>query len=172
MSEAARNLEERVDEQDARSSRSLEYDHTPAQRDDSASKRAPRTPAYDEYWRPAVDSMNLRTESCESCGSEFALGARFCHVCGSERGVEAATPHSRWEFARVFDLNVIKAAMGLPLASVIFFFVGMACTVAAAVVGFVFTATTLLDWQAVQIWRMEWLLAAVAAFVAGMLLKK
>jgi hypothetical protein len=38
--------------------------------------------------------------------------------------------------------------------------------------GFLFTATTLLDWQAVQIWRIEWLLAASAVFVAGVLLKK
>ena len=29
-----------------------------------------------------------------------------------------------------------------------------------------------LDWQAIQFWRVEWLLAAVAAFAAGCLLKK
>jgi hypothetical protein len=40
------------------------------------------------------------------------------------------------------------------------------------VTGFVFTATTLLDWQAVQLWRIEWLLGSVAMFAAGFLLKK
>jgi len=30
----------------------------------------------------------------------------------------------------------------------------------------------MIDWQAVQLWRIEWLLGAVAAFVAGCLLKK
>jgi hypothetical protein len=35
-----------------------------------------------------------------------------------------------------------------------------------------FTAGTVLDWQAVQIWRVEWLLGAAAAFLAGILLKK
>jgi hypothetical protein len=35
-----------------------------------------------------------------------------------------------------------------------------------------YTAATVLDWQAVQIWRIEWLLASAAAFLAGILLKK
>jgi hypothetical protein len=35
-----------------------------------------------------------------------------------------------------------------------------------------FSARTALDWQAIQLWRVEWLLAAVAAFVAGCVLKK
>jgi len=29
-----------------------------------------------------------------------------------------------------------------------------------------------LDWQAIQLWRIEWLLGAVAAFVAGCVLNK
>ena len=37
--------------------------------------------------------------------------------------------------------------------------------------GLVYTAATVLDWQAVQIWRIEWLLAAIAAFLAGILLR-
>jgi hypothetical protein len=44
--------------------------------------------------------------------------------------------------------------------------------IAAIGVGFVFSAATVLDWQAVQVWRIQWLLAAVAAFVAGILLKR
>ena len=35
-----------------------------------------------------------------------------------------------------------------------------------------FSPRTALDWQAIQLWRIEWLLGAVAAFVAGCLLKK
>jgi len=34
------------------------------------------------------------------------------------------------------------------------------------------TAKTLVDWQAIQIYRVEWLLAATASFVVGILLKK
>jgi hypothetical protein len=49
---------------------------------------------------------------------------------------------------------------------------GCGCLIAAVATGLVFTATTLLDWQAVQLWRIEWLLGAVAMFAAGFLLKK
>jgi hypothetical protein len=44
--------------------------------------------------------------------------------------------------------------------------------IAAVFTGLLFNATTLLDWQAVQLWRIEWLLGSVAMFVAGILLKK
>jgi len=49
---------------------------------------------------------------------------------------------------------------------------GCACVVAAVVTGLVFTASTVVEWQAIQLWRIEWLLAAIALFGAGMLLKK
>ena len=34
------------------------------------------------------------------------------------------------------------------------------------------TASNLAEFQAIQMWRIEWLLAATASFVAGILLKK
>jgi hypothetical protein len=34
------------------------------------------------------------------------------------------------------------------------------------------TAKNFVDWQAIQLYRVEWLLAATASFVAGILLKK
>jgi len=49
---------------------------------------------------------------------------------------------------------------------------GLLCVVGSLAVSVFFTARTLLDWQAIQLWRIEWLLAAVAAFVAGCLFKK
>jgi hypothetical protein len=49
---------------------------------------------------------------------------------------------------------------------------GFVCIIAAVITGFLFTATTLLDWQAVQVWRIEWLMAGIAAFLAGLLLRK
>ena len=79
---------------------------------------------------------------------------------------------SRWNLFRYLDLDRIKSALGLPLASVVAFFIGMVCAIAAAATSLLYSASTLLDWQAVQIWRMEWLLAAITAFVAGILLKK
>jgi hypothetical protein len=49
---------------------------------------------------------------------------------------------------------------------------GVFCLVGALAVSVFFTAQTALDWQAIQMWRIEWLLAAIAAFVVGCLLKK
>ena len=58
------------------------------------------------------------------------------------------------------------------MPAVIAFLLGVFCVVGALAVSVFFSARTALDWQAIQLWRIEWLLAAVAAFVAGLLLKK
>ncbi len=135
-----------------------------------------------EFWRPAVDetrnreaarAVTMHPESCDRCGTDFAMGARFCHLCGHQRTAEMGSAvESRWNLFRYLDLDRIKAVLGLPLASVIALFIGMVCAIAAAATSLLYSASTLLDWQAVQIWRMEWLLAAITAFVAGILLKK
>jgi len=65
----------------------------------------------------------------------------------------------------------IKSRTGLGTGSLIAFVVGLACVTGALLVG-LFTAKTLVDWQAIQFYRAEWLLAATASFVAGILLKK
>ena len=65
----------------------------------------------------------------------------------------------------------IKSWVGLPTASLIAFVLGIACVAGALLVGLL-TAKTLVDWQAIQFYRSEWLLGATAAFVAGILLKK
>lgn len=130
-----------------------------------------------EYWRPAtanprreipIDARS-RSEVCEGCGSEFVIGARFCHVCGSGRRAKGGTT-PRW--MEVLDFEHIRGVLGLSIASLIAFIFGVICVVAAICVGFIYSANTLVDWQAVQTWRIEWMLAAVVAFVAGILLKK
>lgn len=65
----------------------------------------------------------------------------------------------------------IKSWVGLSTASLIAFIVGIGCVAGALLVGLL-TAKTFVDWQAIQFYRAEWLLAATAAFVAGILLKK
>jgi hypothetical protein len=65
----------------------------------------------------------------------------------------------------------IRNWIGLPTASLIAFVIGVGCVAGALLVGLL-TAKTLVDWQAIQFYRAEWLLAATAAFVAGILLKK
>ena len=144
--------------------------------------RATNIEPRQEYWRPDVvqtrtrdagQLLSLHPESCERCDTEFAPGARYCHVCGSGRGREIEQEHRlSWNMARFFDVGRIKAATGLPLAPFIALSIGIFCMAAAALTGFVFSADTLVDWQAIQIWRVEWMLAALTAFAVGILLKK
>jgi hypothetical protein len=130
-----------------------------------------------EYWRPpaspvhpAENPASLRGQlTCEQCGTEFVVGSRFCHVCGSEREPLVGAG-SRW--AQLLDFTRIRDRLGLSTASLVAFIAGIGCVAAALVTGFMFTASTLLDWQAVQVWRIEWLLAATAAFLVGILLNK
>jgi hypothetical protein len=131
-----------------------------------------------EFWKPVVsprsEGLQVTTtaeQTCHNCGTDYVLGSRFCHVCGADRQVNLAdttvTGVRSW-----FDYAGLRDALGLTTASLIAFIAGCACIIAAAVTGLLFTATTLLDWQAIQIWRLEWLLAGVAALLAGILLKK
>lgn len=69
------------------------------------------------------------------------------------------------------QFHEIKSWVGLSTASFIAFVVGMACVAGALLVGLL-TEKTLIDWQAIQMYRVEWLLAATASFVLGILLKK
>jgi hypothetical protein len=67
--------------------------------------------------------------------------------------------------------HAIQRWVGLSTGSLIAFVIGLGCVAAALVEGLV-SPKTLVDWQAIQFYRAEWLLAATAAFVAGILLKK
>ena len=70
------------------------------------------------------------------------------------------------------DVGLLRKRLGLTVPSLAFLLLGLGCMLAAAIVGFIYKADTLLDWQAIQIWRIEWLLGASAALLAGILLKK
>jgi len=72
---------------------------------------------------------------------------------------------------RYLHFHEIQSWIGLSTGSLIAFVIGVGCVVGAVLVGLL-TAKTLVDWQAIQFYRAEWLLAATAAFVAGILLKK
>jgi hypothetical protein len=131
-----------------------------------------------DFWHPPlpgtapvperVISTNT-AEACRRCEAEFMVGARFCYVCGAPRpGTESTLPG----WTQHLEIQNIKDRLGLSNASMIAFLIGVGCLFGAIVVGLVFSAQTVLDWQAVQIWRVQWLLASVAAFVCGILLKK
>jgi len=74
-------------------------------------------------------------------------------------------------WVRYLHFHEIQSWVGLPTASLIALVIGVGCVAGALMVGLL-TAKTYVDWQAIQFYRAEWLLAATAAFVAGILLKK
>jgi hypothetical protein len=138
----------------------------------------PNTPR--EFWSPPAVRPDLPLTpplagACQECGTEFIVGARFCHVCGGARKVQTSTEHG-WArllgFLRLLEFHAVKAWFGLPTASLIAFLIGLGCLFAALLVGVIYSVQTLSDFQAIQLWRIEWLLAALAAFVAGLLLKR
>ncbi len=137
---------------------------------------APNYEERQEFWKPAVAPRHEpqsaeANQICQDCGTDFVVGSRFCYVCGADRNANLANSEATG-FRAWVDFESLRDALGQTNASLVALILGCACVIAAIVTGFVFTATTLLDWQAVQLWRIEWLLAAVAIFAAGFLLKK
>lgn len=148
------------------------------------------------------DPHPAMAEACPRCGTEFLLGSKFCHSCGGRRPAaisssaraDAAALAGLWERAiyrtqaaitgfpwskvkfpswmRHLHFHEIKSRLGLSTASLIAFVIGLSCVAGALLVGPVYSVKTWNDFQAIQYYRSECLLAATASFVAGILLKK
>lgn len=105
------------------------------------------------------------------------VGAAFCHICGAGRHKAAAGAGTatHWlqtfDFLRTIELGRVKAWFGLPLPSLCAFLLGIGCLVVALAVGFTDTKDNALDLQTIQLWRIQWLMAACAAFLVGILFK-
>jgi hypothetical protein len=130
--------------------------------------------AQHEFWRPPVAASQTARPGaapvCEGCGAEFMVGSLFCHACGTSR---EAHPSNAARWTLYLEFHNIKRTLGLSTAALIAFFAGIVCLVMAAVaVGMIYSVQTFNDFHAVQLYRMQWLLGAIAAFVAGLLLKK
>jgi hypothetical protein len=130
-----------------------------------------------EFWRPPVMRQDAvvvpgLVDVCAGCNTEFMVGSRFCHVCGVARGTQVVGYWTHLlEFLHVVEFHDLKHWLGLGTASFVAFLAGVFCFLAAILVGVVSSASTFEDLQVLQYWRMEWLLAAIVAFVAGVLLK-
>ena len=138
-----------------------------------------------EHWEDAAPESNRQTvvtdaagtaveqavrhDLCHQCGSEFVVDSPYCRMCGRARDAEshAQVQTSRWH---ALEFSQLCRRLGLSIGAMICLIVGVVCVAAAVVTGFIYTASTLVDWQAIQIWRGEWLLAAGVAFVCGLLL--
>jgi hypothetical protein len=132
--------------------------------------------AQHEFWRPPIalqDGANpAMLEACDGCGTEFMVAARFCHVCGAARQTQQASVAAAPRWTRHLEFQNIKRALGLSTASLIAFSIGLLCLLAVMGIGIVYTVQTFADFQAIQYYRVQWLLAAVAAFLAGILLNR
>ena len=127
-----------------------------------------------EFWRPpmaaaATVTTPERSATCR-CGTEFIVSSIYCHACGAKRPDLSAG--RTLEIPGLAEIASLGEWLGLSTPAAVAFLLGIFCVVGALAVSVFFSARTALDWQAIQLWRIEWLLAAVAAFVAGCVLKK
>jgi hypothetical protein len=132
--------------------------------------------AQHEFWRPPMPASRAlanpeRSATCR-CGTEFIVSSLYCHACGTSRPDLGARFARTLEIPGLAEFAWLAERLGLTTPAVIAFLAGILCVVGALSVSVFFSARTLPDWQAIQLWRIEWLLAAVAAFVVGCLLKK
>lgn len=130
-----------------------------------------------EYWRPANPNVARLFDpdsqsACWRCGAQYHPGAHFCHVCGYGREPESSIPTRPNEMQASSTGRRSPFLLWLPWTSFVCFVLAVGCLVGAALMGAIYRTDTLVDWQAIQIWRIEWLLAAIAALIAGLLLKK
>jgi hypothetical protein len=133
--------------------------------------------AQHEFWRapaPASTSEVIvtleRSATCSRCGTEFIVSSLYCHACGVRRPESSAA--QSLEIPGLSELSALGTRLELKTPALIAFLIGILCVVGALAVSVFFSVRTVLDWQAIQLWRIEWLLASVAAFIAGCLLKK
>jgi hypothetical protein len=149
-------------------------------------------PAMAEVCTRCSTEFLLGSRFCHTCGakrpdaaqgegqSDAAAIAKLwentVHVVGSSL---ARVPWGKLKFPawlrpwwlHYLHFHEIKERLGLSAGSLIAFVIGLACIAGALLVGLL-NAKTLVDWQAIQFYRVEWLLGATASFAAGILLKK
>lgn len=134
-----------------------------------------------EYWRPASatgasfqrhgSQTAGSTEACTICGTPYLADARFCHQCGLSR--EPVQHRMKWSLLGDWmDLEGIRERTGLSTISLLLAAGAGICLLATIMTGMVYNTTSLAEWQAVQTWRIEWLLASVAALLGALLFKK
>ncbi len=100
----------------------------------------------------------------------FIVSSLYCHVCGVRR--PGLNGRRALRIPGLAELAALRQRLGLTTLALVAFLLGVLCVLGALSVSVFFSARTVLDWQAIQLWRIEWLLGAVVAFAAGCLFKK
>lgn len=130
-----------------------------------------------EYWRPAQQQNRADypvasvAPYCNMCGTQYATGARFCHVCGDSREPEFH-PSAATRFAKALDFTNIRQKLGLSATALVLTALAAGCVLAALLTGLIYGASTLTEWQAVQTWRMEWMMAAGVLLLGAILFRE
>ena len=140
----------------------LDYEHWDADAPGGNGTGVAHSPVSES--EPAV-----RHDLCRHCGSEFVVDSPFCRMCGRAKNETLLSEEKKSPW-RAVDFYQLRRSLGLSIGAMICFIAGLACVGAGIAVGFIYTANTLVDWQAIQAWRCEWLIAAGVAFVCGILL--
>ena len=131
-----------------------------------------------EFWRPPVEELTRNVElaarsvTCPACQSEFVMGARYCHVCGADRSPSPKSAGFNWGVLKKYlHLSIVSGALGLNIASLLAMCAAVVCAVGALIVGAFYQVETVADWQAIQTWRVEWLLGAILCVLTAILLR-
>jgi hypothetical protein len=134
-----------------------------------------------EYWRQApTPGKDFQTPGfqpqgnqafCAVCGTPYAAGALFCHLCGlgREKDLRAKKRGLNLEW---LDFDRIREQTGLSTISLVLVISAALFMLASVMAGLIYDTSTIAEWQAVQTWKVEWLLATVPTLLAAMLFKK
>lgn len=95
---------------------------------------------------------------CPKCHARLPKLAEYCLHCGAHVAT-SPMPHVRE------DQNHWR------VGALVCMVIGIVCLLGALLTSAVFGQQTVLDWQAVQLWRIEWLLAGIALFVLARVLQ-
>src|SRR5437764_14404195 len=89
--------------------------------------------AQQEFWRPPLSQPTAATnlaESCRRCGTEFMVGATFCHICGTGRHRTDLVPSQscikHLNFLRALGFSCVTHWFWLLLLALCAFLLGIA----------------------------------------------
>lgn len=89
---------------------------------------------------------------CPMCHARLPNLSEYCLHCGAH---VVPAPLQR----------VVEPTNHWRVGALVCMVIGISCLLGALLTSVVFGQQTVLDWQAVQLWRIEWLLAGIALFV-------
>ncbi len=131
---------------------------------------------HQDYWLPLNASQKAasapaRQDAPCSCGTAYQPGARFCHACGRKR-VSTTPRRTQPAVLPWLGLERVREFTGLSGFALALVIMGAVCALGALLIGWLQPTDTIEEWQAVQLWRIQWLLGAAISFLAVIALKR